>query len=44
MARTPTVNVKTYIKKDRTKVEPHKRTPADGICENNLKTKKCKKK
>lgn len=44
MARTPTVNVKTYIKKDGTKVKPHKRTPPDGICENNLKTKKCKKK
>ena len=44
MARTSTVDVKGYRKKDGTKVKPHKRTPADGICENNLKTKKCKKK
>lgn len=43
MARTPTVNVKGYRKKDGTKVKPHKRTKADGICENNLKPKKCKK-
>ena len=44
MARTPTVDVKGYRKKDGTKVKPHKRTPPDRICENNLKPKNCKKK
>lgn len=43
MARTPTVNVKGYKKEDGTKVKPHKRTPPDGICNNNLKPKNCKK-
>lgn len=42
MARTPTVKVKSYIKKDGTKVKSHKRTEPDGICSNNLKPKNCK--
>lgn len=43
MAKTPTINVQGYRKKDGTRVKPYKRTPPDGICENNLKPKKCKK-
>jgi len=44
MPRKATVKVKSYTKKNRTKVKAHKRTPPDGICSNNLKPKNCKKK
>lgn len=43
MVRTPTVKVKSYMKKDGTKVKAHERTEPDGICNNNLKPKNCKK-